>query len=50
MELVQSKTGLYACECDTVNVVIFAGGKFHKNIRKTFHLGVIFMIIHLFPE
>ena len=25
----------------TVNVVIFAGGKFRKNVGKTFHVGVI---------
>ena len=33
----------------TVNVVIFAGGKFRKNAGKTFHVGVIFTIFHLFP-
>ena len=33
----------------TVNVVIFAGGKFCKNVGKTFHVGVIFMILLLFP-
>ena len=26
----------------TVNVVIFAGGKFRENVTKTFHVGVIF--------
>ena len=26
-------------ERDTVNVVIFAGGKFRKNVGKTFHVG-----------
>ena len=33
----------------TVNVVIFAGGKFHENAVKTFHVGVIFTILLLFP-
>ena len=33
----------------TVNVVIFAGGKFRENVGKTFHVGVIFTIFHLFP-
>ena len=28
----------------TVNVVIFAGGKFRENVGKTFHVGVIFTI------
>ena len=27
--------------CHTVNVVIFAGGKFREIVGKTFHLGVI---------
>ena len=31
----------------TVNVVIFAGGKFRENVGKTFHGGVIFTIFHL---
>ena len=26
----------------TVNMVIFAGGKFHENVRQALHLGVIF--------
>ena len=34
----------------TVNVVIFAGGKFRENIGKTFHVGVIFTILLLFPS
>ena len=29
----------------TVNMVIFAGGKFRENIGKTFHVGVIFTIL-----
>ena len=33
----------------TVNLVIFAGGKFCENVGKTFHVGVIFMMFHLFP-
>ena len=33
----------------TVNVVIFAGGKFRKNVGKTFHVGVIFTILLLYP-
>ena len=33
----------------TVNVIIFAGGKFRENVGKTFHVGVIFTIFHLFP-
>ena len=35
---------------NTVNVVIFAGGKFRENVGKTFHVGVIFTIFHLFPS
>ena len=35
---------------NTVNVVIFAGGKFRENIGKTFHVGVIFTILLLFPS
>ena len=35
---------------NTVNMVIFAGGKFRKNVSKTFHVGVIFMILLLFPS
>ena len=38
------------CEGLTVNVVIFAGGKFHENPGKTFHVGAIFTIFHLFPQ
>ena len=34
----------------TVNVVIFAGGKFRKNVGKTFHVGIIFTILLLFPS
>ena len=34
----------------TVNVVIFAGGKFRENVGKTFHVGVIFTIPLLFPS
>ena len=34
----------------TVNVVIFAGGKFRENVRKIFHVGVIFTILLLFPS
>ena len=32
----------------TVNVVIFTGGKFRENVGKTFHVGVMFTIFHLF--
>ena len=32
----------------TLNMVIFAGGKFHENVGKTFHVGVIFTILILF--
>ena len=32
----------------TVNVVIFAGGKFRENVGKTFHMGVIFTILLIF--
>ena len=35
---------------DTVNVVIFAGGKFRENVCKTFHVGVIFTILLIFPS
>ena len=30
---------------NTLNVVIFAGGKFRENVGKTFHVGVIFTIL-----
>ena len=35
---------------NTVNMVIFAGGKFRENVGKTFHVGVIFTILLLFPS
>ena len=35
---------------DTVNVVIFAGGKFRENAGKTFYVGVIFTILLIFPS
>ena len=37
---------------DTANVVTFAAGKFCENVAKTFHVGVIFTILHvlLFPS
>ena len=38
------------CEMNTVNVVIFAGGKFRENDGKTFYVGVIFTILLLFPS
>ena len=34
----------------TVNVVIFAGGKFRENVGKTFHVGVIFTLLLIFPS
>ena len=34
----------------TVNIVIFDGGKFRENINKTFHVGVIFTILILYPH
>ena len=34
----------------TVNVVIFAGGKFRENVDKTFHVGVIFTISLIFSS
>ena len=34
----------------TVNVVIFAGGKFRENVGKTFHVGVIFTILLVVPS
>ena len=34
----------------TVNMVIFAGGKFRENFGKTFHKGVIFTILLIFPS
>ena len=34
----------------TVNVVIFAGGKFRKNFGKTFHMGVIFTVLLICPS
>ena len=41
----------HACFCaTTVNVVIFAGGKFRENVGKIFHVGVIFTILLLFPS
>ena len=35
---------------NTVNVVIFAGGKFREIVGKTFHVGVIFTILLIFPS
>ena len=35
-------------QTNTVNVVIFAGGKFRENVGKTFHVGVIFTILYIF--
>ena len=34
----------------TVNVVIFVGGKIRENYGKTFHVGVNFTIVILFPS
>ena len=34
---------------DTVNVGIFAGRKFRENVVKTFHVGVTFKILLIFP-
>ena len=31
-------------------MVIFAWGKFHENIGKTFHMGLIFMILLIFTS
>ena len=42
--------GSQASILDTVNVVIFAGGKFRENVGKTFHVGVIFTKLLLFPS
>ena len=33
---------------DTVNVVIFTGGKFCENVGKTFHVRVVFRNLLLF--
>ena len=41
---------LVNCNSYTVNVVNFAGGKFHENVEKTFHVGVFFMILLLYPS
>ena len=38
------------CHYHTVNVVIFAGGKFRENVGKAFHVGVIFTILLIFPS
>ena len=48
-----SLIGNYFCDKSvlyTVNVVIFAGGKFRENVDKAFHVGVIFTILLLFPS
>ena len=37
-------------ECHTVNVVIFAGGKFREHVGKTFHVGVNFTKLLLFSS
>ena len=34
----------------TVDVVIFAGGNYRENVGKTFHVGVIFTILPIFPS
>ena len=44
------KLGLGTNYENTVNVVILAGGKFHKNVGKTFQGGVIFTKLLLFPS
>ena len=41
---------MYNILCYTENVVILAGGKFSENVGKTFHMGVIFTILLLFPS
>ena len=49
--VVGSACGLTSNKFDeptTVNVVIFAGGKFRKYVGKTFHMGVIFTKLLLF--
>ena len=43
---VRNRTG----KISTVNVVIFGGGKFRENVGKTFHVGVIFTKLPLFPS
>ena len=47
----------YALDCTssqqiiaTVNLVIFAGGKFRNIVGKTFHVGVIFTVQLIFPS
>ena len=32
----------HQCQTTSVNMVIFAGGKFRENVGKAFHVGVIF--------
>ena len=41
---------MHLVSCSTVNMVIFAGGKFRKNAGKTFHMGVIVTILLLFTS
>ena len=43
-------TKMYLARWITVNVVIFAGGKFRENVGKTFHVGVIFTILLIFSS
>ena len=43
---VRNRTG----KISTVNMVIFAGGKFRENVGKTFHVGVIFTKLLQFPS
>ena len=38
------------CKPNTVNVVIFVWGKFREKIGRTFHVGVIFTILLIFPS
>ena len=38
------------CGQEITNVVIYTGGKFCENVGKTFHVGIIFTILLLFPS
>ena len=41
---------IFNCKILHLNVVIFAGGNFREKVFKTFHVGVIFTILLLFPH
>ena len=50
MDLLKKINAFHTQLHTTVNVVISAGGKFRENVGKTFHVGVIFTVLLIFPS